>query len=85
MGGEVGIYVPNPSTWKAETGSLGPDSKGYKEKLCLEKTNKSTVANRMFIMAPDRSTLYSGTKTTRPIELKVTGKGNKIFPSGSLG
>lgn len=36
-------------------------------------------------MAPGRSTLPPGTKTSRSAEFGVTGTGNNFFPSGSLG
>lgn len=39
----------------------------------------------MFVVFPGRNTSCSGTKTSRPAELKVKGRGSKNFPSGSLG
>lgn len=34
----------------------------------------------MFVLPSGRSAHLSGTKTSRPAEVKVTGTGNKIFP-----
>jgi hypothetical protein len=39
----------------------------------------------MFVVAPGRSTPNSGTKTSRPVELKVAEIRSKNFPRGSLG
>lgn len=45
------------------------------------------ASNRMgmFVVSPGRSSSPSGTKTSRPAELKVAGTGSRNVPGGSLG
>ena len=37
------------------------------------------------VVVPGKDTPLSGTKTSRPVELRVVGTGSKNFPYGSLG